>query len=276
MTSVTARERVKFSYYFPFLLFLGIAVTVAAFIIPVYPHKYHFVFPAYYAALIGGYIFYFITLRLAIYRRTKGAVYFRLLYHIPYLVFLLPAAMVGYLIIPVLLGDVLFLTAAFGVSLVAMAIFYHLGLWLVVQTTPQSKLRFRLTAFLPLIVFVVGAGGLSAILIPVGLGNITFLSISFGVSLFFAAVLYMLGQALVFLSSKQTRVYFKVRYLIPLILYLAIAVAVALYAIPTYYENLLALSIAYTFSVFGICVAYFALVVWMLYDENKLPTSEVT
>ena len=91
--------------FVPFLIYFFIVLLVSALLIPVY-HDFHgAVFAAYYLSLLGGYIFYFAGMRIAIRRYLNNQVYFKLIYHLPYYGFLLPALVVSGPVIQYFIGN---------------------------------------------------------------------------------------------------------------------------------------------------------------------------
>ncbi|MCB1200095.1 MAG: hypothetical protein KDK41_05575 [Leptospiraceae bacterium] len=261
--------------FVPFLIYFFIVLLVSALLIPVY-HDFHgAVFAAYYLSLLGGYIFYFAGMRIAIRRYLNNQVYFKLIYHLPYYGFLLPALVVSGPVIQYFIDNSIALFFAIAVSTFFQFVFYLAGLWMIKNSADNSETRLKFTYFLPVTLFVPLAAGLAAILIPVSLGNIFWLSIAFSVSLFFSAVFYFAGIFLMMMGTNlaeqnKNEKPARSKYSIPLIIFLIVAILVSIKVIPAYHNRILEISAAYGMSLYGFILAYVALIVWMRFDLKKL------
>lgn len=261
--------KVYLRYFIPFIIYAIAATIIAALVIPIHKDNFSILLPAFYAFLMVGYIVYFVSLRFVVYQITRGEKYFHLAYHLPYLFFLIPAALAGYFVIRIFLNQTFILSFAFGLSLIIMGLFYYWGIFLVTKTLESQALVFRLIHFLPLLVFLVFATAVSFILIPIAKNNLYFLWLAYAISLFFAVIVFLLGQAMTYLSFKGSRISFKLYYFLPLAMYLILALGLAFWIIPNSVGKTHFLFFGYGTSLWGGALFYFLMVNLLLYDFSK-------
>lgn len=219
-------------------------------------------------------MFYFPGMRLAVNRYFGNREYFRFLFHLPYIAFLIAAIPISWYILPLLIGNKIALFAALGFSVGFQFIVYLLGIWIIKESSREDENRIKSSYFLPPFIFLPIASAVASLLIPMGIGKVQWLGISFSVSLISAVIFYFGGVFLVIMGVKNVSVHFQKKYTIPIILYLIVATLVAVKVIPMFKDNLLEISIAFGASLYGFVLIYSWGIVWMIFDVRKRVANE--
>lgn len=255
---------------FIWVFYLVPAAAIGYAVVPVKENTADMLFGAFTFSIISGYIFYASGI-LLMNRKRMGKVSFK--HHLPYIVYMIPALIIGYFAVYELIDQRELLLGAYAVSLFFQTVFYATGAVTVRREYAGTGHKYRFMQWLPLYIYESLALVLGAVLVPLMSGKPGYLYTGFFVSVFFAVVTAFAGFffSLVTLTVKSRAV--QLLALLPVFLYAGIAVLLALIVIPDRPEQTLDLFIAYCGSLYGAAMVYYFML-YILYRGGE-PESDV-
>lgn len=219
---------------------------------------------------IIAYVFYLLAVLV---RAHEFNLRVRYSFHIPYLMYALPAYIIAYFLIPQVSDNKNLLLAAYHVSLLFQTVFYIAALVTVKNRALQTGMPYRFTWFLPFFMYLLPAAGIGSLIIPSALQDTRWLFIAYFAGMFFSIASYLAGGFLIFTTTDSLRRFAKIFFWLPILFYVAVASLVGIIAIKHLSGKLTELLLAYTAALYGWAMIYYFMIHIMV-DKGNIRKNE--